>query len=476
MDRKTHYSIPLLAGMALCLLSALPVAASDVMTLAPEAASQRLVLSVNGPGELIYEKVFEAGSKPVFELFDKAGKPHPDGSYKWELRSAPLASTRVRGAEQPAIEQKRVATPAASGSFAIIDGGFAAPDLNEELPTKDILHYDDVIITGSLCIGFDCANGESFGYDTLKLKENNLRMYFEDTSAGSFPSGDWRLRINDTTSGGASYFAVEDGTNGRTPFRIETGAPTHSLYVEDYGRVGLGTSIPYVELHMVDGDSPTIRLDQDGSSGWTAQRWDMCGNETNFFIRDVTNGSKLSFRIQPNTPSNTLTLKSTGYVGIGTWSPLDQLHIEDGGSVLPGIRIVNTDVDSEGWAFRVVDADEFRISKQSISGSEFILQADGDLIITGSLTADGDTFPDYVFESDYSLMPLAELDAYIQEHKHLPNVPTAEDVDGGKRINMTELQVRLLEKVEELTLYTLTQEKTIAELEARLAAVEQADQ
>ena len=97
-------------------------------------------------------------------------------------------------------------------------------------------------------------------------------------------------------------------------------------------RVGLGTSIPYVELHIVDGDSPTIRLDQDGSSGWTAQRWDLCGNETNFFIRDVTNGSKLCFRIQPNTPSNTLCMRSTGYVGIGTWSPAYQLELEETGA------------------------------------------------------------------------------------------------------------------------------------------------
>jgi hypothetical protein len=226
-----------------------------------------------------------------------------------------------------------------SGSFRVSGGTLMMPIEEDEMPLAmglatdpdlphDVLHYDDVIITGSLCVGFDCANGESFGYDTTKLKENNLRLFFEDTSIGSFPSGDWRIQINDTTSGGASYFSVQDATNGRRPFTIETGAPAHSLYVEDYGRIGLGTSIPYVEMHIVDGDSPTIRLDQDGSSGWTAQRWDMVGNETNFFIRDVTNGSKLTFRIQPNTPSNTLCLRSSGNVGIGTWSPAYAMELE----------------------------------------------------------------------------------------------------------------------------------------------------
>jgi len=192
----------------------------------------------------------------------------------------------------------------------------------------DVLHYDDVIITGSECIGFDCADGESFGYATLKLKENNLNLLFEDTSIGSFPSNDWQISINDTTSGGASYFTISDVDSGRRPFTIEAGAPAHSLYVEDYGRVGLGTSVPYVELHIADGDTPTVRLDQDGTSGWAAQSWDIAGNETNFFVRDVTNGSKLSFRIQPNTPSSTLCLRDSGNVGIGTWSPSHTLHVE----------------------------------------------------------------------------------------------------------------------------------------------------
>jgi len=63
---------------------------------------------------------------------------------------------------------------------------------------------DDLIIQGSACVGFDCVNGESFGFDTIRLKENNLRIKFEDTSiSASFPSNDWQLTANDTTNGGA---------------------------------------------------------------------------------------------------------------------------------------------------------------------------------------------------------------------------------------------------------------------------------
>ncbi len=294
----------------------------------PKVEFGSLILTIVGPDGVPFSKTFNSGSSPYLDLPGTI----TDGLYTFELRVIPASVKKDRlsavSSEGPVNQKAQTQT----GNFTVEGGKILLSGTAESIAKPmDVLHYDDVIITGSLCIGFDCANGESFGYDTLKLKENNLRLYFEDTSVGSFPSGDWRIRINDTTSGGASYFAVEDGTNGRTPFRIETGAPTHSLYVEDYGRVGLGTSIPYVELHIVDGDSPTIRLDQDGSSGWTAQRWDLCGNETNFFIRDVTNGSKLCFRIQPNTPSNTLCMRSTGYVGIGTWSPSKPLEVETTG-------------------------------------------------------------------------------------------------------------------------------------------------
>ena len=345
----------------------------------------------------------------------------------------------------------------------------------------DVLHYDDVITTGSHCVGFDCANGESFGYDTIKLKENNLQFFFDDTSTGSFPANDWRIVINDTTSGGANYFAIQDATNSRTPFKIEANAPANSLYVEDYGRVGLGTAIPYVELHIVDGDSPTVRLDQDGSSGWAAQSWDVCGNETNFFIRDVTNGSKLCFRIQPNTPSNTLCLRNTGNVGIGTWSPEKNLHILDDSAdnsyVTPVLIEAQTD-DYTGFRLKTPtdaidfnNADgEFRLNfvNTGAPGPEFRLNNNGDIIIKGSLTTASTTYADYVFEDNYPLMSLPDLNEFIEKEGHLPNMASADEVKQAGGINMTDLQIKLLEKVEELTLYTLQQQAMIDDLKKEI--------
>jgi hypothetical protein len=190
--------------------------------------------------------------------------------------------------------------------------------------------YDDLIVTGSYCVGFDCTCNMSFGFDTIVLKENNLRIFFDDTSTtASYPRNDWRITINDSANGGASYFSIDDATGGRSPFRIEAGAPNYSLYVDDYGRVGFGTSTPYVEAHIKDSDTPTVRLEQDSSGGWTPQTWDMAGNESNFFIRDVTNGSKLPFRIQPGAPSNSLFIAADGDVGLGTSSPSARLDVKN---------------------------------------------------------------------------------------------------------------------------------------------------
>lgn len=191
----------------------------------------------------------------------------------------------------------------------------------------------DVIVQGSICVGFDCVNGESFGFDTERLKENNLRLHFDDTSvSASFPSNDWRLVANDTTNGGSNFFAIEDSTAGTVPFRVEAGAGNNALHVDATGgNVGMGTSTPVVELHITDGDSPTMRLEQNGSSGFTPQTWDVAGNETNFFVRDVTNGSKLPFKIRPGAPDNSLYIDSEGDIGLGTASPgTNALQVESG--------------------------------------------------------------------------------------------------------------------------------------------------
>lgn len=69
-------------------------------------------------------------------------------------------------------------------------------------------------------------------------------------------------------------------------------------------------------------------------------------------------------------------------------------------------------------------------------------------------------WPDYVFEEKYHLMPLAELRDYLNEHKHLPGIPTAAEVS-EEGIAVGEMQKMMMEKIEELTLYMLELEKEV---------------
>lgn len=260
-----------------------------------------------------------------------------DGTYVYELVLAPTTPGEPGGLQ--------------SGAFTVVSGQFVDPQIPEENLTKDQVINDDLIVTFSSCIGNDCVNGENFGFDTLRLKENNLRLHFDDTSnSASFPSNDWRIIANDTSNGGLSYLAIEDSTAGRIPFRIEAGANANALYVEADGDIGIGTANPVVETHIVDGDTPTLRLEQDGSSGFTAQTWDVAGNETNFFIRDVTNGSKLPFRIRPGAPDSSIDIAASGNVGIGTSSPERALHVVENASG-NGIAFLAENPNSSASAF-----------------------------------------------------------------------------------------------------------------------------
>ncbi|WP_010521312.1 hypothetical protein [Aquimarina agarivorans] len=81
---------------------------------------------------------------------------------------------------------------------------------------------------------------------------------------------------------------------------------------------------------------------------------------------------------------------------------------------------------------------------------------------------------DWVFEEDYNLKPLAEVEAFIKRNKHLPEMPSADDFRAND-MKVSEMTNRLLQKIEELTLYTIEQEKKLEELEVlkvRLAKLE----
>ena len=243
-------------------------------------------------------------------------------------------------------------------------------------------------IDGSLCVGLDCVAEESFGFDTVRIKENNVRIHFNDTSStASFPDNDWRITINDSANGGDNYFGVEDATAGRIPFRVEAGAPANTLYVEADGDVGIKTANPVVDLHIVEGDSPTVRLEQDGSDGFTPQTYDIAANESNFFIRDVTNGSKLFFRSKPGAPEDSIFIAADGDIGLGTDAPDGPLHIRNDSAYM---TLHDAD-NSDKWFMTHAAGDAGNLEfTNELNGSgsftlAFVVTPTGDTTVAGKL-------------------------------------------------------------------------------------------
>ena len=125
------------------------------------------------------------------------------------------------------------------------------------------------------------------------------------------------------------------------PFTVTGSAPTNSIFVDSTGRVGFHTATPVLDLHVATGNTPALRLEQTSAGGFTAQTWDIAGNEANFFVRDVTGGSRLPFRIRPGAPTSSIDIAATGKVGIGTASPDSRVTVKSlatNGTVLDVVR------------------------------------------------------------------------------------------------------------------------------------------
>lgn len=85
---------------------------------------------------------------------------------------------------------------------------------------------------------------------------------------------------------------------------------------------------------------------------------------------------------------------------------------------------------------------------------------------------DLNTWADYVFDENYQLMPLSEVEAFVKKEKHLPNIPSEKELK-AEGADVMELNKLLMEKVEELTLYLIQQNKNTEELKKELEALKE---
>jgi hypothetical protein len=366
----------------------------------------------------------------------------------------------------------------------------------------DVLTTADGIVRNFLCVGAGCVDPESFGTDTVKLKAAALRLLFEDTSTGTgLPGNDWRLVANDLASGGRDYFALVDATSNRQVVRVEAGARTNAIFVDDKDRVGLGTSLPQDSLHVLAGRAPTLRLEQDTSQGEPPITWRLSAGTSSFAIiggQDPNSLFKIPFAINTAAPSNSLRIATNGNIGLGISSPQASLDIfsNSGDAQVrvsetnfnssprtllnlvnngrPEIVLANTDTGGE-WSF---GAGTNFILKQGAVGSTssaktklFEIDDAGNASLTGTLTTGGTTCGtgcDAVFAPDYPLPSIAEHAAQMQALGYLPNVgPTPENTP----IDLTDKLGRMLNELEHAHLYIAQLEGESHNHRAEIAAL-----
>lgn len=196
----------------------------------------------------------------------------------------------------------------------------------------------------------------------------------------------------------------------------------------------------------------------------------------------------------------------SGSIGIGTTSPAQKIdiHIAAGPAferiksddAYAGIMIEKGSASQNGyilyrtgstnyWSVGMIGNNDFNISTTySSSGSKFYINSSGQVgigttspatgyrlsvdgkIICEELRVDLSTgWPDYVFGKEYKLMSLKELDSFIQTNGHLPNIPAAAEIQESG-LEVGEMQRLMMEKIEELSLYIIEQQKEIDELKS----------
>lgn len=416
---------------------------------------------VTGPQEYAFEQVFTNAQMPEFDT----RRLFVDGQYNYELRL--LLPTGDRTGNTLPGSNNKTTLPRQSGVFTLTAGELASPDVDE---TDNTLGGNvvptDQIVQGSLCVGLDCVANESFDLDTIRLKENNLRIRFQDTSnSASFPGTDWQLTANDSNNGGNNQFSIDDLDSGRQILVVEASAPNDALYVTSSGRIGLGTSTPLTDLHTVNGNTPAMRLDQDGSGGFAAQIWDMGGNETEWFIRNTTD-FQVPLRIRPAAPTNSLTIGTDGNVGLGTFNPAASLHLQ-ADTVGPSIKLGNIGANNREWDTGLVDSQgDYTIDDADTGVTELVISAGGDVTIAGTLTST--RAPQLPSLNNRQVLSLDQMAQFINANQQLPGFDTAQQ--SGQAHDVIAFQMQLLAQIQQLTLHTIEQQRQIDELTSRLDA------
>jgi hypothetical protein len=284
------------------------------------------------------------------------------------------------------------------------------------------------------------------------------------------------LRIRNCVSSGGGITFETGTTNGYTN-------AVERVRIRYDGNVGIGTTSPADKLEVSGTVRMTgFRLPTDAQENYVLTS-DASGNGS----WQPVGGGGSSYWL-PSGDDDIYYGVDGGEVGIGTDNPYSKLHVVGdirvpyenkmvfGGAYIKGY------LDSYGGlkfyggggggagnlAITVNPAGKVGIGTDQIQS---------ELTVNGTITAEEievqlEILPDFVFEDDYELMSLNKLEKHIKKEKSLPGIPTSEEaVENGLKVG--DMQAKLLQKVEELTLYVIEQDKKLNDLNNKVAELKE---
>jgi len=284
-----------------------------------------------------------------------------------------------------------------------------------------------------------CNTVGYFGFNLFRGLNSAWYRYSDQTyNGGSLILGNMK---------GDILFGVVSSTGSSNPNPLSDGemVSKFKMVLSNEGRLGIGLLTPRTNLEIVHNSEEKCGfiLNQTSTSMSTNEiQFHRNGTEKWAIGSHINNDRPNSFFIWNHARSKTeLFIAENGMVGINTEWPSAWLDVE--GSFEAQRAGIGTNPPS--------------------SGSTWKLYVEGG-IMAREVKVTANTFPDYVFEEDYPRLTISELGNYITVNKKLPGIPSAEEVATSGGINLGEMQVRLLEKIEEQALYIIDLQKQINEL------------
>ncbi|MDA8729056.1 hypothetical protein N9M49_04080 [Flavicella sp.] len=236
------------------------------------------------------------------------------------------------------------------------------------------------------------------------------------------------------------------------------------MTLTETGRLGVGTNNPNDVLDVFG----------HGRFSNSFSNYLKVGHQGDYSFIDFNGFGNLNF-LSSNKVKMTLT--ETGSLGVGTESPTEKLE------VVGNVKAAGINLEGDGAKTNTIDSningtivfggeDGSTLTNAQIADSFYpdfsVWVEEGivaeDIAVAPSSEWDGSQ-PDYVFENDYELPSLEDVEAYLTSYKHLEGIPSKAEV-AEKGWSLPSMDQKLLKKVEELTLYTIQQEKEIKALKA----------